>query len=856
MRPIWSSAIHSSGSIHYVEDGQVKFREGFGGFVLFMLDAIINAFGAGYTWEIRSYNAPKNLSKKKKDQWLNNVRNDMRAMGTTIAWVNKGVTAISIKNSQGQYLPWMNLGIFGIDMSAKVMKRLAALAWRSYLNGMFERVVYTTVDKPVAYVRGQMSVAFIYSRRLAQLHDGVSFMRPELFEEILERITPELVGSEEKAERLRKELSHSKRFNIRLILPYIPRSVLPRKVRKVIKNGGLIKGDIIITKVLPDGSVLAADIVTHIINVKPELYSTTNAAYLQMFRQEQYGRVRTNRQALAHFFKWLYDGHIQDALKQMVADLFTRIKAGLLPDFIDPVGRTLGHTGWKKGNDSRLEQDDSINAFSWKYIQMIEAGVPLTRSPAMLQAIYQMCKSFLHPKDREEDERRFPVPYAKSASFTSRSVAVYAGYNIPPLRDGEVFYHSIGAIVSDETFAYMAYVSGTADEDDHFDHHIRRSASRAWIRSGSMKGFVVRKGDLIAVTVRNPIGGRMNGSKRGSEYYVLRVKGGLKHFRIEGKIPEINLRDRPRMITEVNVKDQPATFVPTGPVLPLSYTWDFVTDQMGVALTASREYGGHALLIMGSWWLNIITKFQADEAEFVDSAQQKPSVEDMSKMKQANIELALWIVAGLRRITKIDRIVAGRPDKGFFKLLESILEMPEGSLWSELVGKFYDGPFTELIEFHRRVIQSFDELAREHILECVAAQRIAFSDVIVDDLSDKGTPELLHRIHATTAWYMRLHNDDRRARGMTPLTKRTLTGEDYANIAGWVIYFSINEKGDDHDRLVDLAEQTYAYRIRAARKSERLGDYLGNFLEISDKELTNGPLLGLLIEVLARREAS
>lgn len=866
MTPLWAMWLYSTGVLLYVEDGKTKMHEGFGGFTAALLDAIKTEMGPGYTWELIALNSPK-TTPKKLAIWLGKTYTFIKGLNPTLVWVNKGISVLIIKDAEGKPVPWGCLKIMGVAMSPKIMKRLAVLAWRSYLNGTFKTVIYTKPGRRIPPLVGALSVCIFTSRKNEHLYDGVMAIRPSLVGALIDKVN---TGVEEKTEMVKEELRKSFRFNIRIILPKLPKEFIAElfpvksKSRKrrstwlkrraafaeTYGNGFAAKGDCM----LGDEEKMWADIHLHIYpNGKPETPSLTDCAYLQMFRQEQYGRVRTNPQMLAHFFEWLLDGHIQKALRMQINTMIMNLIEGTLPKFIDPVSREIGNHGEERAVDS-------INAFSYRYIKF-SRWLPVWKSPGLLMAIYTMCENFLLPKGTKDRERRFPVPFSKSASLTSRSAVINAGLRIPELRFGEVYYHRVGMVVDDRIFAAVCYELGTADEDDHVYNMLRIVERDVWIpvftEGVHTHNLMLEAGDLVAILVRPPTGQRTNGRMRGSEYYVLKVRGAVDRLGIvniggtkwnngtwinkSGPIPTIDLKTRPMMISEVPLVDEDGktiepTFNPVGLKTPEEFTFDFAWEQALVAPNAAKAFGRYCLLVMETWWSWVMMPFHADMGDIVDSMQQKPCAEDVASLNVCVYDLAETVLEAVEGGAQIEKVVA----PGLFKMIASILgvDFEERDAFVEsYMSSTWDGPFTNLIEFHKAEMARFREVARGHILESAERARVAVKDIEITMKDAKGAPGLIVAMKKTE----RKYRDARRE--MYPDLSSDLAPADYDEIGTQTVEWLLEHY--TRDQVVRLMLEAYAFRMRAALAGD--GTTINRTLAASDRDFMNGRLLDVLI---------
>ena len=851
----WTKAVFSDGTFGEMKNGTVEWvKRDFAGYVFFMLNCIIAGFGAGFTWEMYSYVKPEDLAPWDVPGWYINVRKESKALGRTLAWTNKGVTVLVIKDPNGIPLPWGQLGIFGVLMSAKVMKRLAALAWRSYINDVYENVVYTRPGEYIARQAGVLSVCILPKKNA--LRDGVFYVRPSFMYGMIDKIVihhKDGTVNESKTRKVRNKLRHAKRFHARLILPYIPREYLTRSQRVMLKFGALAKGDCIVAA---SDAALDADVVIDMNNLKPELFSLNGFAYFQAFRQEQYGKVRTNPQSLAHFYKWLFQHHIQAALIDQVNAMKAAIRRGVLPEFLDPMA-TTDDAGRFSDKRSKSDPDGSLNIWMDRYFKLAEDG-KLLHSPHLTAALYALCRDYLHPKYRPNHKRHFPVPFAAGASITSWTVATELGYDIPVLGRGDVYLHEIGLIVSDKSYGFIVRVLGGADQDDHIDIHIRRAAHWARVPVGNGKMMTIKKDEIILILTRNPIGMQSDGrSRMGSEYVIVKPWFGAELLGVpEEEIPHVHLDKRPAMVSEV-VTYGKGIFRPKGPKVPKNMREyeGFFDQQIAVASDANRAYGSHAYMMMAAMWHKIVTPFQGDEGDIVDAMQQRPCVEDVALLERCNTQVAHAIRSALLSgRVRLDPVVGDY-------VLGIIMHLTgDDSLKETLatLGLFDpNGPMLNLALEHQSVLNDFVKDATTHLLEIMEERRtwgngsgvgITWFD---KDRDPRGNfPILLRKVQDMEERCIKAHNDHYEANGIKKRMSRSNIPAKLWNEIGDKVVNEALAAGRTWDELTIAMREAYVYCMVGIDRSSFSGAGLASFWKMSDKRLTHGRLLDLLHDAL------
>lgn len=832
--------------VHKDENGAPKAHEGFGGYRFHMLDAMILALGIGYKWEIRSYSPPRSLKLEELMDWFRDVIGETRFIGRTLGWVNKGISVIVLSDhreccnaknplcDKGKTLPWGDIPLFTITMTGKIMKRLAAFAWRSYLNATFTKVVFTVPGEYVAPKKRQLSICVVPK---SDLRDGVAQVRPHLMKSMRNKLTADYVGDAEKARALRKRLRDVVRGHFR-----------------VFTQIGLLKFDGIIAK---SDAALWADIQVSPDNIKGEIKCPEDMAFLEAFAQEQYSEIRTNTQTLANFFTWLLDGLIQPALENFVAQIKDYIITGALPPFLDPIGRTIGHNGVENGDDT-----DNLGVWMERYMELPKRGVPLTRSLQLTAALFALCRDYLHPKKLEFWECRFPIPFAMSASLTSQTVAFESGYDeIPELNRGEVFLHRIGAVFSDAWYIWVAWVLGGGDQDDHLDVHLRRNKFKCMIPCGADGEMMeILKDEVVLVVTRNPVGNRTNGESIGSEFIVAKlVNWETMWTGSADQIPYVDLRKgkgRPLFLTEVNTDGIDPLYKAPKVMLPknMKEYENFFDTQLAVSGRAGMAYGTHARQMMAAAWHRMTTSFLEEEGTIVDDMQQERSVEKCNVLDACNATVA--------KEQRTNMLYGGVAlDAAVAEYILPITSALTGDFkLKEKVQLDYNGPMIKLAQFHAKVRNQFAADAKAWMRDELKDKNVNW--ILAKDLGktmtapgsgDTSFPYLLRKCRDMEERYI----NAQRAAGHTEFAKRDITMKGWTLIGDKVVdeamAYLTGERGLDedaaHQRLVKAAAQAYRHAI----VNSRVGTVgtLAAFWAHSDRPLINGKLLPLMAEALA-----
>jgi hypothetical protein len=631
---------------------------------------------------------------------------DMKAFGTTIAYVTKdnSYTAISIRdngtprvwdvNKTGESPDFRHINI---GMSSKIAKRLSMLGTQTYLN-TDATVIFVDEDDTTFYPHEE---GVLYIRITdkegdeAILKDGQYFIRPEVRDEMVENVSEKMqVHNPEKARMLRRELGRAKTFNGRLIT-----------------GKGLIKGDAVVSH------VLNVDVEVDRVNIKDEV-STFDAhtGLFQMFPQEQMGKVFTNRQTIASFYKALMavptpnredsKNLIKDALVDYIDGLIARFRTGEMMLHINSLGREKGDQ--IRNVFQKLEAwTEHFSLNESLYLLMMEAG--------------QIVDMLGCEPGTDDKKRRFPVPYATRNSI--RNADTYRMvYGIEPdLAYGEGFVDpELGLIVSDETYLDMVPVLGGADLDDHVEIHYRT------VINDDDEFFNVDAGDTVMVIIRNPIGIESDGENVASEYWMLRASA-IERACIVEDLPELDTSDLPICTAELELPEP--TFEATEPEMTDNYSKEFFINGVKASAKAQGVYGTHANLMMAFRLYDIPFPFLAPEETFVDICQQTRHPEDLAYIRDLN-EVHRKMLAN-----------AGVPMDFWTKKRCGLRNVAQE-----------DGLFTELVNFHRDEVARFEVNAKQHIHLVKQAMEARYDGVAITRMK-ANKPLLLSRVEVMEARY-------------------------------------------------------------------------------------------------------
>lgn len=580
----------------------------------------------------------------------------------TLTYINGNVfVMLYVRGEDRSLRPYGSLYPYAFQSMPKTMKRLSIFGWSERFYHTWDRQVH------------------VRSLPENSLFDGISFIRTSTFKDLC------LHDSEAYAQVFDKQGNVlQRRFHMRVVTPH-----------------GLIKGDFILVDDLP------YDIVTNEHNVCPEIWSQDNRTRAMAFVQHQFEPALTNVQLLNYFYQHFWQE--SDLLRSLRVDVgyhITRIEQGDAPDH---VLETLSLSDEGLDSVDRMADRETVISNSAPLISQLnqqfkQRGVPKNISARLVSYAAHGSHMTFQPEiaqpHRFSDEalsqspylrnqldrilmaRRFVLPFAVNVSLTSESAARQAGVDISLQPQQAHVDSTIGLIVCDKDYEWVADILGGGDQDDHITVGLIQTNS----------------GELYVVLIRNPIGNQSDGQDYGVEYVILSPtaltvnllidrerkrwkKAGLR-FR-PNSIPVVNFDNLPTRVDEVN-RDVGMTFNQTENVPPYDYV--YTRRKAAVAAKAARVYGTHCLLSMAAYNADIALSPVGPEGDVIDACTQYYVAEDVNALERKNQE-------------HLEELAGHFFDQALYVRLPSAMR-------HNLSYSGYDGPMTQLMQKYDYVVNS------------------------------------------------------------------------------------------------------------------------------------------------------
>jgi hypothetical protein len=620
-RKILEEVVYDSSTGEYAVESSHTSYLTFNAFKNFFLENEVLESGGG-RFIIRVYGIPEvepgttdeELAEIQLDTWMS-----VREFSPVVCYSTSDskFVAVRIEDDHGTPRPWMEFNTISVGMEAKVMKRLAMLGTKSYLNGKLE-VVFVEDDEYYAHVPGVLFVRILETPEDMEPYvDGSFQARNDLREDLLDLSA---VEDAEKAHYIYvTHMEETDAANARIILP----------------EHGTLKGDAEFCE------LLNADIVAYDCNLFSSITTKDGSGLLQFTPQEQLGSVRTNRQSIAHFWDLLFavdtpnrkdtQGLVRDAFRDEIDDNIETFRAGDPLSFVAPAAR---------------DEEDAIQSVQTKIMKWHRSGHSLNESLYLLMAMATQRLDMWTPRNGDNVEKkrtRLPVPFALRVSLRNETSYNMVRGEHPKLSPGECFIDpTLGIIVSDYDWHPVIDSLGGADKDDHVEVHFRRVTG-----DHTFLDIEFRDGDIAMFLIRNPIGlacdwdgdpDTYDEARVGSEYYILKPNSAFAaniklYF---GKdLPEIYLAARPTHILEL---DLPQGLQPRKPDQPDTYTKSYFHEQIKAASRSQMVYDIHSATMRKFKLLGIKFEFLAKEEFFIDVCAQWRNPSDIRRIVESNEE--------------------------------------------------------------------------------------------------------------------------------------------------------------------------------------------------------------------------
>lgn len=741
----------------------------------------------------------------------------------TLAWCSPkgGATAIWLFDDDGEPRAWGDIAPFEIlEVSEKLPKRLAFLNRSTMLSGHRDKVQIVHV-KPERRHDGEI-VGF-------STEDDVVIDPDALVVAVFEAEGKEADGWMLVAHDLVSELIDA---NVdALTTRYGPRRV------KAMRNHGLwqtrvvlpkdcgvspfLKGDMVKTKqgmvrIASSNGAIRAHIATSTDNLKKEIGTTGGVWMIIDEVHDDRAEGRTNRHLMATAYNWALKGRIEAGLAKANDDFLAtwskgEFNAKLAMEAEAQVDGTARSTVNEFKERMRLFQS-KVGDITWSNRMMYNDAY-------QWQAMHRpQVKRTERGDIVRRDTRHFPIPASERyRSLKPLTVAILTGHvhESFTLKDGQWVSTPVGLITNRATSEYMTADLLAGDYDDHgiLIHGIAGCDADFYVNA-DLGWLHVKKGDVITLVFRTPIGICSNGQELALEFFVLKPSSAEAHRLLDlypgDELPVIDLAKRPHRKDEISYPTP--VFTSNKVALPALYTPQAFSMQLSAAITIKAMggggVGGRSNIEMVCFQHGIAFPFRAFTETWVDLfTQGVPSQADVMFWTRAN-QADMTRIAENSMTNPIDAVAFERIAGGF---------------GDEFVALDHAGLFCRLEAAHISEMENCASRAKDMMLKQVEAMRHELRNVVVKPY--QGTTRLLNVIdrYATKA---------RRQFGPK------LTPAQWSAIGDGAVR-SMTEGGFDHAAQKGFVLETLAFLYRNGAQRG------------FDQVLLQGRLLELTVEVLA-----
>lgn len=588
---------------------------------------------------------------KINDENRNNIQAEMAQMNPTFVYrsgTKPVVMTVMDRDEDGKFTTraWNDLRVFQVNENVdnfqpKLFKRLAILSAKSYL---FDQALDLS----------QFDVRYVNKKIKGT--DGEIYISQRLRDHLIDLMVFRMEADPIKAARLAKKMKKTWVFsNFRMVT-----------------DKGLIKGDAIVMQPWM-AHKYQSDVVVFPDNLKTELVGNAVVAPVTMQPKGQYKPVRTNRQVLGMLGEFLYGEDYILVRNAMIAHI-----DGLIEQL---------HNGTLVPSYRNAEYGDPIESITDKAHYWVNSGLSMNATGFLTAMVGENVVKSMTPEEKDDDKkRRLPVPFAKIVSIRSEnSMRMAYGSNWEKLPDGTVYFdHKYGIVVADDIFDEFMLIAGGGDLDDTVDAHLRISPI-------DIPVFGVKRGDMVAVCVRNPVGVVSNGSEIGIEYQIRPVHGMYE------MVPMLNI-NRPKSVIEVELDSEPqfqlADDLENGNEYSKKFVWSMLNG------LPEDAFGSFVNLMITFAYAGIPFPYIAAMEDVVDACQQTMNPVDIDEVAKIVEQLKLILADGMLEMgVEVD-----------YHLLRRLGMMKrEFRYIHHLADK--DGDFCRLIAFHKSEVERFaDEL--------------------------------------------------------------------------------------------------------------------------------------------------
>lgn len=434
---------------------------------------------------------------------------------------------------EGQSNGWMSslndMG-YSVKGGGKSAKRMKSFHRPTLINAHFDDMNIQIVEDTdyTKYIFADDAPEFNNPEILERLLDGCFVVSPRLIQKGIENIpvyeTSNLSEMDEYyydptiRAKIQNFLANSKVFNARIIC-----------------HLGLIKGNMIVSDLLPEG----VDVITSRANIKKEV--TYSKGYRLLAEpQGPKSRVITDDQTVINFPKLFRKSDLEFWLKEEYEKMFQdAVNGKLLQNW-----KSIYIRHWRENED--LEDKEVQARMNFVAYRWVSSGLKITDSPWLFE---NLAISHAMPL-----QKRIPIPCSVYEQIISESIARMAGYDISVSPGTIKRINSIGVHVVDDIDWLEMYEShGGHDADDFFKLFYRQ------VEGGDLDGH------KVVIAIRSP-----NGKGEYSVFKYVEDEWSPTWVKSDGtsvKFPTVNGRGWPMRLSQairegrVSYKGLPSTHV-------------------------------------------------------------------------------------------------------------------------------------------------------------------------------------------------------------------------------------------------------------------------------------------------------
>lgn len=461
---------------------------------------------------------------------------------------------------EGQTNGWMstlnNMG-YSVKGGGKSAKRMKSFHRPTLINAHFDNMNIRIVEDTdfTKYIFADDAPEYADQETLERLLDGCFVVSPRLIQKGIENIpvfeTNNMAEMDEYyydptiRAKIQNFLANSKVFNARIICEL-----------------GLIKGNMIVSDLLPEG----VDVITSRANIKKEV-SYSNGYRLLAEPQGPKSRVITDDQTVINFPKLFRKSDMEMWLKEEYEKMFQDAVNGKLLQNWKSIYTRL----WREAedmDDKEVQARMNFVAYRW-----VSAGLKITDSPWLFE---NLAISHAMPL-----QKRIPIPCSVYEQVISESIARMAGYDISVSPGTIKRINSIGVhVVDDIDWLEMYQSHGGHDADDFFKLFYRT------VEGGELDG------QKVVIAIRSP-----NGKGEYSVFKYVEDQWSPTWIKSDGtsvKFPTVNGRGWPMRLSQairegyVKYNGLPSTRVKVASHSSVDYDQDQVIADLRAAMNGGN----------------------------------------------------------------------------------------------------------------------------------------------------------------------------------------------------------------------------------------------------------------------------